>query len=349
MLEKYFIWSIQLLAFGFLFVMFLFIPKLARRGIVFGIRVPAGYAGEAEISRIITSYTKRYIAINIPIICLAMWMSVAFDNAWVNLAGTIVFILVSFFVYYQAREKTATLKNRQGWYSNKKQVAVTDTGLLGKNRKRTVVSQWWFLIPTAIVALNFHILNISGDSSIASYIGANILSVLFPYGIYEIIKRARLEIDASDLGNAIERTVGFRKRWTGFMVFGSIVSGLLLTLHESVDTRLLTLGDAAMKTIDFTATVLFLLVAAILTFQAGQGGSRLRIGKTVEQEREEVDRDDDSYWKLGLLYFNPDDSAWFVEKRSGMGWTANWAKIPAILIVVCLIGLVPALCRLLGL
>ncbi|HXX46546.1 MAG TPA: DUF5808 domain-containing protein [Candidatus Acidoferrales bacterium] len=37
----------------------------------------------------------------------------------------------------------------------------------------------------------------------------------------------------------------------------------------------------------------------------------------------------DSCWKLGLFYFNPDDSALFVEKRIGFGYTVNFAHASA--------------------
>jgi uncharacterized membrane protein len=48
----------------------------------------------------------------------------------------------------------------------------------------------------------------------------------------------------------------------------------------------------------------------------------------------------DSCWKLGLFYFNPQDSALFVEKRIGIGYTINFAR-PAAWIFVVLAILLP--------
>jgi uncharacterized membrane protein len=42
----------------------------------------------------------------------------------------------------------------------------------------------------------------------------------------------------------------------------------------------------------------------------------------------------DACWKLGLLYFNPDDPALFVEKRIGIGYTINFARGTAWAILV---------------
>jgi uncharacterized membrane protein len=48
----------------------------------------------------------------------------------------------------------------------------------------------------------------------------------------------------------------------------------------------------------------------------------------------------DSCWKLGLFYFNPNDAALFVEKRIGIGYTINFAR-PAAWIVLALVLFLP--------
>ncbi|MEI6101877.1 MAG: DUF5808 domain-containing protein, partial [Eubacteriales bacterium] len=49
--------------------------------------------------------------------------------------------------------------------------------------------------------------------------------------------------------------------------------------------------------------------------------------------------DDDNKWVLGMFYFNPSDPSVFVEKRSGIGQTINFAR-PAAWIVIAVIVLV---------
>jgi len=48
----------------------------------------------------------------------------------------------------------------------------------------------------------------------------------------------------------------------------------------------------------------------------------------------------DSCWKLGLFYYNPDDAALFVEKRIGFGYTINFAR-PSAWIVLALTLILP--------
>jgi uncharacterized membrane protein len=65
---------------------------------------------------------------------------------------------------------------------------------------------------------------------------------------------------------------------------------------------------------------------------------------TTEQfDAAKGDRTDDTRWKLGLFYYNPDDPALFVEKRFGLGHTVNlanrWAWLVLFVIAVLIVAL----------
>ena len=53
----------------------------------------------------------------------------------------------------------------------------------------------------------------------------------------------------------------------------------------------------------------------------------------------------DSYWKAGMFYYNPDDPAIFVSKRVGIGYTVNFANKLSWLVMlgILLMALLPAL------
>ncbi|HBM4220466.1 TPA: hypothetical protein LWK36_002952, partial [Listeria innocua] len=46
----------------------------------------------------------------------------------------------------------------------------------------------------------------------------------------------------------------------------------------------------------------------------------------------------DAFWKAGVIYFNRNDPALFVEKRFGIGWTINTARPVAWLTFVFIIA-----------
>ncbi len=51
----------------------------------------------------------------------------------------------------------------------------------------------------------------------------------------------------------------------------------------------------------------------------------------------------DEHWRLGVLYFNPEDSALFVEKRFGIGYTLNFARGTSWFILLMVLALPVAL------
>lgn len=55
-----------------------------------------------------------------------------------------------------------------------------------------------------------------------------------------------------------------------------------------------------------------------------------------------MNRDKDSkHWKLGLFYYNPDNSSYVVDKRKGIGVTINFASKHGRHIILCI--LMPAI------
>jgi uncharacterized membrane protein len=69
--------------------------------------------------------------------------------------------------------------------------------------------------------------------------------------------------------------------------------------------------------------VAIVALAAIL-FRAAQTGSRVPASRANEPGAPR--REPDDCWKLGVFYYNPDDPAVFIEKRSGLGYTVNFGN-----------------------
>jgi uncharacterized membrane protein len=61
---------------------------------------------------------------------------------------------------------------------------------------------------------------------------------------------------------------------------------------------------------------------------AGAAGTAVPAGAaTIAQDRvKTVNRDDDRFYRWGVVYYNPDDPTLFVPKRFGIGWTVNMAR-----------------------
>lgn len=78
------------------------------------------------------------------------------------------------------------------------------------------------------------------------------------------------------------------------------------------------------------ATLIFVGATIAIPIVYGQSGSRLV--KRLE-ENGDIIADNDEHWKAGIFYWNKDDASLFLPKRFGVGWTMNWARPAAWLIV----------------
>ncbi len=112
------------------------------------------------------------------------------------------------------------------------------------------------------------------------------------------------------------------------------LSLLLAALRNWQVYRLSGIGSA-LPLLPFTVGM---LVLATVAMRAGQGGSRLASGGHGHSQEAGTDRDDDQFWKAGLIYVNRDDSAIMVGNRFGVGWTFNFANPAAWLVITGIVA-----------
>ena len=76
------------------------------------------------------------------------------------------------------------------------------------------------------------------------------------------------------------------------------------------------------------------LVVVGIALRMGQSGSRLPDTTAYGPDRDvRVHRDDDRFWKGGMIYANHDGPALMVAKRFGVGWTVNFGNSRALLLM----------------
>ena len=95
-------------------------------------------------------------------------------------------------------------------------------------------------------------------------------------------------------------------------------------------------SNAGIVIAEFAGLLILALTAVLMLARMGQGGSRLAASSG---NAEPVgDRTEDRYWRLGLLYFNRDDAAVVVERRFGLGYTLNFARMETWVMVALIIA-----------
>ena len=104
----------------------------------------------------------------------------------------------------------------------------------------------------------------------------------------------------------------------------------------------LQLNMSSLLNINFAIPIILIIIALIclyafvLSFWAGQSGSRLE--RSADGSNIRPVHDDDK-WLLGMIYFNRKDRNLLVEKRFGVGWGLNFGHPVAWMVLLGIIVL----------
>jgi uncharacterized membrane protein len=320
-------------------------PAVTRPILQFGVRVPRERAGAPVIGRERRAYYWRTAAIGV---CCTL-VAVTVQGHWPSWLTRVILLpelAAGLGCFWVARRKIAAVKNADGWFAGLRQTVATDTSWRTDPPRFPV--RW--LIPAlavmaataAVGALRYpglpaHIVNEAGHrvpkSAVSVLIVAGQLYFTTVYsGLMLIVHRSRPDIEAADPAASTHRYRRFLAAITRALLTMAALADLGLLLIALPDWQVYRLSGIgrALPVLPFAAGVLLLAAVAA---RAGQGGSRLNGNVRGLTLATGTDRDDDWFWKAGLLYVNRDDPAIVVGSRFGVGWALNFAHPASWLII----------------
>jgi uncharacterized membrane protein len=330
-------------------------PVVTRPTVPFGVRVPPERARATVIRHERHIYYWRTAAIGTCCTVAALLLG-GHGAWWLTRIIALLVVAADFGCYWIARNKITAVKHAEHWYAGHRQVVATDTSWR-INPPRFPV-HW--LVPALIVIAATVIIGVvrypdlparltvgfggrgRPKSVVSAFaIVAGQLWVTFLWtSLMLIVYRSRPDIEAAD---AVASTRRYRRFLAAFtravltLITLVNLSLLLAALHNWQVYRLSGLGSA-LPVLPFAAG---LLILVIVTFRVGQGGYRLSARGPTLSQAAGIDRDDDQFWKAGLIYLNRDDPAIMVGARFGVGWTFNVANPMSWLIIAGIVA-VPA-------
>lgn len=345
-------------------------PRLTRKEIYFGIRIPKNQLESERLKNIYKKYVTNNIIVSIPYIIIVFALCYYFNAYFeiLNVVLILVYLIISFFVYFIANKEVKKVKNELNWGKTKKSVVVIDTNFTKEKNKSMLVSPWWFLIPLFMIVINLYIgyrvyhnlpdivpthFDFAGEANgwtpksyklIIQMPAVQLFMTIIMFFSYKIIGWSKQQISASDPKASKVRNKIFRYRWSAYMILMAIGINILFTVGNLSILQVIKMSAKTSMIVIFTITMLIIVSSIVMSVKTGQGGSKIKV-ESMDEENEKVqDRDDDKYWKLAnSIYVNKDDPAIFVEKRFGIGWTMNFGNTKSIIITVVFIILIIAL------
>lgn len=339
-------------------------PLVTPKTVQFGVRVPAEHAADPVVAAARRTYWAGIVAVTVVAVLVGLFVG---SPGAAAVAGVLVEFVGAVAVYLVARSRVTDAKQDGHWFDGRMQVTVTDTTL----RTRPEPFPWLWTLPAIAIAAATAVVgavryprmpdrlvsHYDAGGHPTSYTDKTFVSafllVFVQVGITALIvaltrisARSKADLDAQD-PHAADR----HRRFVAAM------ARCLLGLAAGVDLSMFFAALAMWDLVGSTGVFPVVLIAPILLATAGlvvvavrtgQGGSRLRFDGESQNTMSggSVHRDDDRFWKLGLIYVNREDPAVFVQKRFGVGWTVNFARPAAVGLLVGVLAvaiLVPVL------
>jgi len=326
-------------------VMLVAIPFLSRETVSFGISVSEESYHGPQLRRMRKQYAwiSGTIYALLLLGCLYSLMNVGEQGQATVLSIYITAVIVCSaamnFIFYLRMKKTKASLPVSGQQSGK--IAI-DTRF--RSKKITMSNRWFILhiavmLVSAILAFVYYDrfpatiamkydwhgeVTRTADKSLRTVLGPNLMQlvmiILFMF-MNRMILKSKQQIHPDHPELSARRNALFRLRWSMF----NVVSGMIITLLLSfiqLNMRYGLPGNVVFP-ITLLMPAIVILMALFLSFSTGQGGRR--IGRPSGGTSNTA-VNDDRFWKLGFVYYNPNDPAMFVEKRMGIGWTINFAR-----------------------
>ncbi|MCL2332861.1 MAG: DUF5808 domain-containing protein [Actinomycetia bacterium] len=331
---------------GFTGVLLAIMPLLVKRSEAFAVTVPSAAFDEPDIKRI----RSRYMTISLVLTAIMTVMTaVSFfvsENAFmvVFTGAILLLVIVAFALYLNARSQVMRIKAAHGW-EHEARAEVSAVIPESASTVKAPPSLWWNLLYAVIMAATLVVglalyqrmpAQVSLQTDFAGHVTNSVprsrsllyytpalqifLGIIFSFVVW-MMGRARRDIDpAHPVASAARSAVFVRVQSIFMLAMGLVLTASMAAIQLSF-VDVLSINTAGI--IVLVASVVMMVGLLIVSLRYGQFGARL--APRAEDEAR-IMRDDDRYWKLGMIYCNPDDPAVFVPKRFGVGWTNNVAR-----------------------
>ncbi len=338
----------------------------SRRNILLGVKIPEEEIKTDSVEAIKKGFKKENILIGLPSLIILSMLVYYVNHINIIMFSTFGYIGILFLVYLRWNKKAKQLKAQEDWVKLSSKILVVDTDFSRDRGEAETLSKKWYLVPLLIVVMNAVLAlvmypslpevipthwdakgNVDGLMNKSMLVVMimpimQLIMVLVFYGSNQFMLNSKQQVNSRNPQGSIKKNIIFRKVWSIYFLVVLILMEILFTALNFASLGLLS-NVGIINIFTFIVTGAIVLSSVLISIKLGQGGDRLKIND--EEDSKDYDIDDDNLWKLGgTIYYNPNDSTIFIEKRVGIGWTLNAGRplgmfltiLPIIIIILSL-------------
>jgi uncharacterized membrane protein len=339
-------------------------PSVVKPTVPFGVRVPAERTHDPLIAEQRRIYRWWVGGAGLLVVLAGLVLSLVVQQVLVPVIIVAAVLGVVAPGYVHARAVIRSAKQREGWYEGVRQAVVTDTARYVEPLR----FPWLWALPALLVLAATVVLGVlrypgmpatlvlhfngsgapdrTAVKSVASAFSVVFLQAVLTAGFLAlsyVMPRLKADLDPARPKGSAEQHRRFAAGMARALLLMAACLNVSLAIASWQMWRATTWGSPVPVILPTLLGAVGLLLFGV---RYGQVGNRLPTAD--EPRRDAAARDDDRYWKLGLLYVNRADHAVLVPKRFGVGWTPNFGNPVAlagfVVLLAALIG-IPILTR----
>lgn len=309
---------------GITFLIGIFIDKMNKNSVFFGVRIPIGYEKRDDLLKLKKKYKINFTITTLIFLCVYLILIgiSSLYSPFVLILGMYIYIGLMQWNFYLVYKKVKLIKKSEQWVLESTNKVVVDLKYRNKNEKQKVsISLIWYIVPFIIVYFSF-ILSFESNMVILAVSEATITIISILSTI--IMVRSKQNINGGDVNKVKEQTKRIRYKISKAFYFLCIMTNLLFLV-------VIALYKYEVESPAIWGTIFmsfFILSFAIVIYLIHINKEK----KTLQEDMPDsmvINREDDDNYLLGNIYYNKYDPAVFVEKRVGIGTTFNFATLPA--------------------
>ncbi len=325
-------------------------PFLMKRSECFAVTVPESAQHDPYLKEVRRRYLVAVLLVTVLMTVLSFVTAFIERQAlWIALyAGMPLIVLFGYGMMLHCRSKVRAYKREQSWIAERQEtVAVAGDSAIPK-----AISLKWNLLFVPVIALALVIgtagyaampeqipLQMGLDGRVLFYAVKSPFIVCLPALIQTAL--ALLSLFGHWVIRQSKRATNPQAPATSALAYGLFAhakSVCLLAVGMLQCVLILLVPLSFIGAVSFAQACFAILAGCIVGIMGslavsviyGQGGSRVFARM---QASSRMAADEDCFWKLGVFYFNREDSSLFLLERFGVGWTLNFARPAAWLIL----------------
>ncbi len=301
-----------------------------KKNIILGVTLPYHARQDAAISVLCRKFKRqldRYALIlavlPLPVFFIK-YISVIITYYLIWMTLVIAFPFLSFVICHR---RIKLLKKERGWDSPAAGNTLVDIKVAAASKQRYRIR--WFLPPVVISLIPVvHTIAVYGETEefwwrLMGYAVFTLLIAAF-YIFYRMLHRQKADTVEEDTALNMALTQVRRHNWSKCFIGMAWLTGIYnLFFWMFIDSGTALLISTAVYT-----------VALLYTAMQAEFTARRVQQKLTKESGQSLYAEEDNYWIMGMLYYNPNDRHLFINNRIGIGMTMNLAKRSAKIVYI---------------